>query len=74
MNLRVFLLSGLALAPAALTAQLPRAIFTESPGNRHVTLTHRATDHSWSDQRIELEANVIRWLRLLFHYGASGAA
>ena len=34
-------------------------------GNGHVVVTHVATDHSWSDRRIELEAEVIRWLHHL---------
>ena len=41
-------------------------------GNRHVTLTHMATDHSWSDRRIALEANVIRWLQALGGRRAAG--
>lgn len=32
-------------------------------GNGHVMVRHVATDHSWSDRRIELEADVIRWLQ-----------
>jgi len=31
-------------------------------GNTRVTTLHVATDHSWSDRRIALEAAVIRWL------------
>ncbi|HEX4682807.1 MAG TPA: alpha/beta hydrolase [Gemmatimonadaceae bacterium] len=31
-------------------------------GNKRVTTEHQATDHSWSDRRIALEAAVIRWL------------
>lgn len=31
-------------------------------GNTHVTATHMATDHSWSDKRIALQAAVINWL------------
>ncbi|MGH7584187.1 MAG: alpha/beta hydrolase family protein [Gemmatimonadales bacterium] len=31
-------------------------------GNTHVTTVHRATDHSWSDRRIDLESLVINWL------------
>lgn len=34
------------------------------PGAR-VTVIHAATDHSWSDARIRLEDEVIRWLRQL---------
>ena len=36
----------------------------EVPGAR-VTVAHAATDHSWSDARIRLEDEVIRWLREL---------
>jgi hypothetical protein len=31
-------------------------------GGHRVTKTHVATDHLWSDRRIELEADVINWL------------
>jgi len=31
----------------------------------HVTMVHVATDHSWNDQRIRLESEVIRWLQAL---------
>jgi hypothetical protein len=31
----------------------------------HVTKIHAATDHGWSDARIRLEDEVIRWLRNL---------
>lgn len=34
-------------------------------GNRRVTTVHVATDHSWSDRRILLEATVLRWLESL---------
>jgi hypothetical protein len=34
-------------------------------GNSRVTVVHAATDHSWSDRRIELESIVIRWLEQL---------
>lgn len=34
-------------------------------GGARVTQTHVATDHSWSDRRIELQARVIRWLEAL---------
>jgi uncharacterized protein len=34
-------------------------------GGHQVTATHVATDHSWSDRRIELESILIRWLRSL---------
>jgi acetyl esterase/lipase len=32
-------------------------------GGSHASLEHAATDHGWSDQRIELQAEVIRWLQ-----------
>jgi pimeloyl-ACP methyl ester carboxylesterase len=32
-------------------------------GNTHVTTAHVATDHSWSDHRIDLETRVINWLK-----------
>lgn len=32
-------------------------------GNGAVTTAHVATDHSWSDRRVALEAAVLRWLR-----------
>jgi acetyl esterase/lipase len=34
-------------------------------GNQHVTTAHVATDHPWSDRRIDLESRVIRWLQSL---------
>lgn len=34
-------------------------------GSTQVTLTHIATDHSWSDSRIELETLTLRWLEPL---------
>jgi uncharacterized protein len=34
-------------------------------GGSQITSLHVATDHSWSDHRIELEARVIRWLQTL---------
>lgn len=34
-------------------------------GGRKVTAYHAATDHSWSDRRIDLETQVIRWLGTL---------
>ncbi len=34
-------------------------------GNARVTTVHVATDHSWSDRRIELETLVLRWLAQL---------
>lgn len=47
------------LAPGAIAL----ADSIRAHGNRHVTLTHVATDHSWSDRRVELETDVIRWLQ-----------
>ncbi|WP_309752581.1 alpha/beta hydrolase [Novosphingobium sp.] len=32
-------------------------------GGMRVTMVHVATDHGWSDKRIELQARVIRWLQ-----------
>ncbi len=46
------------LAPGA--NALADAVRTK--GNTHVTTVHVATDHSFSDRRIDLEAIVIRWL------------
>jgi len=34
-------------------------------GNTHVTSRHVATDHSWSDRRIRLQTEVLRWLTSL---------
>ena len=34
-------------------------------GGRRVTVYHAATDHGWSDRRIDLQAHVIRWLATL---------
>ena len=34
-------------------------------GNPQVTAEHVATDHSWSDRRIELQSTIIRWLSQL---------
>ncbi|CAN5464493.1 hypothetical protein BH10PSE14_BH10PSE14_43130 [soil metagenome] len=34
----------------------------KAAGNTHVTAVHIATDHSYSDARIRLESEVIRWL------------
>ena len=34
-------------------------------GGKRITTLHAATDHSWSDRRIFLEAQVIRWLQSL---------
>ena len=46
------------LAPAA--DKLVNAI--KANGGKNVTVIHAATDHSWSDHRIFLEAAVINWL------------
>jgi pimeloyl-ACP methyl ester carboxylesterase len=46
------------LAPAS--AALVKAI--ESEGGRNVKTAHLATDHSYSDHRIALESEVLRWL------------
>jgi pimeloyl-ACP methyl ester carboxylesterase len=34
-------------------------------GGTHVASAHVATDHAWSDRRIELESRVLRWLARL---------
>ena len=34
-------------------------------GGKRVTAVHVATDHSWSDRRIRLQSEVLRWLSLL---------
>lgn len=34
-------------------------------GGTRITAVHAATDHSWSDKRVFLEAQVIRWLQTL---------
>ena len=34
-------------------------------GNTRVTTRHEATDHSWSDTRLTLEAAVVAWLQQL---------
>jgi uncharacterized protein len=62
--------AGLAQVPLlALTADdglapdtdvLVRAI--QAKGGHKVTAMHVATDHSWSDHRIELESEIIKWL------------
>jgi uncharacterized protein len=36
-------------------------------GNQHITTAHVATDHPWSDKRIDLESRVVRWLQTLEH-------
>jgi len=40
--------------------ELVRAI--RAKGGQRVTEKHVATDHGWSDRRIELETDVITWL------------
>jgi pimeloyl-ACP methyl ester carboxylesterase len=47
---------GLAAPADALAAGAKAA------GNTHVTSVHLATDHSYSDARIRLESEIIRWL------------
>jgi pimeloyl-ACP methyl ester carboxylesterase len=49
------------LAPQ--TDALGQAII--AAGGKRVTMVHVATDHSWSDKRIALQARVIRWLGTL---------
>ena len=46
------------LAPG--TDALVRAI--QAKGRHQVTAMHVATDHSWSDRRIVLESEIIKWL------------
>lgn len=48
---------------AATNAALVDAIHQR--GGTQVTTAHTATDHSWSDRRIELETRVILWLQTL---------
>jgi uncharacterized protein len=48
---------------APMSDALARAI--RADGGTHVRTAHVATDHSWSDQRIALEAMVISWLESL---------
>jgi len=50
---------GLAPTADALVKQV------ETEGNHNVKAIHIATDHSWSDHRIFLEATVINWLAQL---------
>ena len=50
---------GLAPGTDALIASI------RAHGGRLVSAEHVATDHGWSDRRIELEASVIRWLQSL---------
>ena len=47
------------LAPS--TDKLAAAVRTA--GGKRVTMVHAATDHSWSDKRVFLQAQVIRWLQ-----------
>jgi hypothetical protein len=49
------------LAPS--NARLAAAV--RQQGSTHVTEVHFPTDHSYSDQRIALEATVINWLATL---------
>ena len=49
------------LAPQA--AMLAEAV--KKAGSTHVTEAHFATDHSYSDHRIALEATVLNWLAML---------
>jgi D-aminopeptidase len=49
------------LAPS--TDKLVNAI--KSAGGTKVVSMHAATDHSWSDHRIFLEATIINWLATL---------
>jgi uncharacterized protein len=49
------------LAPS--TDALVKAV--EAAGGKQVTAIHAATDHSWSDHRIFLEATIINWLAQL---------
>jgi uncharacterized protein len=41
------------------------AAAVRAKGNREVTAKHVATDHGWSDRRIELEATILQWLQTL---------
>ena len=61
-NLPLLVLSaddGLAPQTDALVAAI------QAKGGHHVKAVHQATDHSWSDHRIYLEATVIEWLEKL---------
>jgi acetyl esterase/lipase len=49
------------LAPAA--EALAKAV--KSAGGQRVSAVHVATDHAWSDRRIELESQIVRWLGAL---------
>ena len=48
---------GLAPQTDALIAAVRKA------GSKRITAVHAATDHGWSDHRVFLEAQVIRWLQ-----------
>ncbi|MEO6798461.1 MAG: alpha/beta fold hydrolase [Rhodanobacter sp.] len=50
---------GLAADNQAFAAALRKA------GDRHVTTVHLATDHAYSDRRVELSAAVLHWLATL---------
>ena len=50
---------GLAPGTDALVAAIRKA------GGKNVSAAHVATDHSWSDHRIDLEARMIVWLNSL---------
>ena len=50
---------GLAADNAAFAAGLRKA------GDRHVTTVHLATDHAYSDRRMELSRVVLHWLATL---------
>jgi hypothetical protein len=41
----------------------------EAKGGRKVTAKHFATDHVWSDRRITLESEIIKWLTELHDEG-----
>jgi uncharacterized protein len=49
------------LAPQ--TDQLVAAV--KAQGGKRITALHVATDHSWSDRRIHLQAQLLRWLQSL---------
>lgn len=49
------------LAPG--TDELAKAV--RAAGSKQVRSLHVATDHSWSDRRIRLQAEVLRWLQTL---------
>jgi uncharacterized protein len=50
---------GLAPMSDALVAEVRKA------GGKNVTAVHVATDHSWSDKRIRLQAEILSWLARL---------